>query len=148
MVCLDTSVILDRLGRGGAQRRRDVAAALDRHVLNGLKLATTRLNVAELWAGIERSRDREHELAVVESALDGLEILEFDQPSARLFGKFTSHLLGIGRPVGDVDVLIVSMAGSEWIPPSHRQSPPFRRHPGTVGGNVLRFTAPTRPAAI
>jgi len=110
MICLDTSTILDRLGRGGARRRLDVAAALQRHVLNGLSLATTRLNVAELWVGIERSRDRNHELSLVEAALTGVTILEFTESAARLFGKFTAHLLEMGRPAGDLDVLIAAVA--------------------------------------
>ena len=110
MLCLDTSALLDSMGRGGARRRRDVFAAQHRHVFNGLSLATTRLNVAELWVGIERARDRDQELSRVESALDGVEILEFNESSARLFGKFTAHLLGMGRPVGDLDVLIASVA--------------------------------------
>lgn len=67
--------------------------------------------------GVERANDRAAELKKVETVLKGVPILEFDEAAAHLFGKLTAHLLRIGRPAGDMDVLIaaVTMAGGHSL---------------------------------
>lgn len=42
--------------------------------------------------------------------LERLEILEFTAESAEAFGRVQSHLLRIGRPVAEMDVLIAVTA--------------------------------------
>jgi tRNA(fMet)-specific endonuclease VapC len=70
---------------------------------------TTRFNVAELWVGVERTREREKELVAVETLLQPLTVLDFDESSARVFGRITAHLYAQGSPRGDMDVLIASV---------------------------------------
>jgi len=110
MACLDTTLLIDLSGRGGRDRRqrarRKVTELYDRDPF----LATTRLNVAELWVGIERSADPKKEKASVDRLLAPLVILEFDERSAIAFGRLTAHLQERGRPVGDMDVLIAAVA--------------------------------------
>lgn len=110
MACLDTTVLLDLAGRGGAERRRHAEAVIRRLIELHENLVTTRLNVAELWVGVERSTRRDAELTRVERILAPLGVLEFDDAAARIFGRLTAHLQSIGRPVGDMDVLIASVA--------------------------------------
>ena len=55
--------------------------------------------------------------------------MDFDDRSARLFGKITGHLQRIGKPVGDVDVLIgaTSMAAGHCLVtrnPAHFEKTP------------------------
>ena len=38
------------------------------------------------------------------------ELLDFGDPAARLFGQITAHLQAIGRPAGDMDVLVAATA--------------------------------------
>lgn len=110
MACLDTTVLLDLQGRSGKAKMRRAADLVRRLASSGEELATTRFNVAELWVGVERSEARQREQTKVAQLLDGLEILEFDEVAARIFGAATAHLQALGRPAGDMDVLIASVA--------------------------------------
>ena len=110
MACLDTSVLLDLLGRGGRGPRTRAASFLRELVARGEPLTTTRLNVAELYVGVERSRSPAREEEAVLAVLSGLQILEFEERSARAFAKLTAYLQTRGRPAGDMDVLIASVA--------------------------------------
>jgi predicted nucleic acid-binding protein len=74
----------------------------------GERLVTTRFNMAEMYVGVERSDDREGEEQAVRTVIEPLGVLDFDEPAARLFGQITAHLQRIGRPAGDMDVLIAA----------------------------------------
>jgi tRNA(fMet)-specific endonuclease VapC len=117
MACLDTSFLLDVAGRGGRQLKARARAKLAALVEQGEVLTTTRFTVAELWIGVERSKDRQSELAAVEAMLEPLSILEFDESSARVFGRLTAHLQSLGTPCGDLDVLIASvvLVHGDWL---------------------------------
>lgn len=110
MACLDTSLLIDVAGRGGRALKARAREKLGTLVETGEALTTTRFNVAELWVGVERSRDREAEIRAVESTLGPLVVLDFDETSARVFGRITAHLHALGTPRGDMDVLIASVA--------------------------------------
>ena len=73
-------------------------------------LAKTRFNVAELYVGIERSQSPEREEKRILQILEDMEILEFTDTAARVFGRLTARLRSIGRPSGDMDVLIAAVA--------------------------------------
>lgn len=112
MACLDTSVLVDLLqghGRSGAARAAETIRAI-RHA--GEPVVTTRFNVAEVYVGVERASDRTSEEARVLTVLAGVPVLEFDAQAANAFARFTAHLQRIGRPAGDMDVLIASVAVS------------------------------------
>jgi len=110
VACLDTTVLLDLQGRSGKAGQRNAAAAVTRLARSGESLATTQFNVAELWVGVERSKNPRRERSKVEGLLSELSILEFDEAVARVFGAVTAHLQKLGRPAGDMDVLIASVA--------------------------------------
>jgi tRNA(fMet)-specific endonuclease VapC len=110
MACLDTSFLLDAAGRGNRQARAQAREKLAALIEAGEVLTTTRFNVAELWVGVERARDRRGELAKVETMLEPLTILDFDDSSARVFGRIMAFLRAHGSPSGDMDVLIASVA--------------------------------------
>jgi tRNA(fMet)-specific endonuclease VapC len=77
----------------------------------GESIVTTRLNLAELYAGIGLSdnpkRDGQRLWDVLQQ-LDGF--LEFDDSAAKAFGQISARLRRIGLPAGDMDVLIASTA--------------------------------------
>ena len=110
MACLDTSVLLDLLGRGGRRRRRQAVTLLRQLTQRGEDLTTTRFTQAELQVGVERSRTVDRERRVVQAALVDLEILDFDEQAALAFGKLTAHLQQRGTPAGDMDVLIAAVS--------------------------------------
>lgn len=109
MACLDTSFLLDVAGRDGRHFRTRAREKLASLVANGEALTTTRFNVAELWVGVERTRDRQGELVAVETILEPLTVLDFDEASARVFGRIAAHLCALGSPRGDMDILIASV---------------------------------------
>jgi predicted nucleic acid-binding protein len=109
MACLDTSFLLDAAGRGGRQLKARAREKLASLVEAGEILTTTRFNVAELWVGVERTRDRPRELLTVETMLEPLTVLDFDESSARVFGRITAYLYAHGSPRGDMDILIASV---------------------------------------
>jgi tRNA(fMet)-specific endonuclease VapC len=110
MACLDTGVVLDIAGRGGRARATAAEACLMRLLFQGQDLCSTYFTLAELWVGVERSSRPGVEQARIEHVFSRLVILDFDDRSARLYGGITAHLQRIGRPVGDMDVLIASVA--------------------------------------
>jgi tRNA(fMet)-specific endonuclease VapC len=109
MACLDTSFLLDAAGRGGRQLRARAREKLTSLVEVGEILTTTRFNVAELWVGVERASDQPGELLRVQTMLEPLIVLDFDESSARVFGRITAYLYARGSPRGDMDVLIASV---------------------------------------
>jgi tRNA(fMet)-specific endonuclease VapC len=109
MACLDTTILIDLAGRGSPRREQAVRKIADL-AGKGQTLATTRFNVAELYVGVARSkRPQEDERAVI-ALLSEFEILEFNDAAARVFGSVTGFLQRIGRPAGDMDVLIAATA--------------------------------------
>ncbi len=109
MACLDTTILIDLAGRSARLRKR----ALDKlsEIVNRNEtIVTTRFNIAELYIGIAHSDDPRAEETVVRGLIADLGILEFDDKAAWLFGQITAHLQNLGRPVGDMDVLIAATA--------------------------------------
>jgi tRNA(fMet)-specific endonuclease VapC len=108
MASLDTNVLIDL---GNPRRAGHVRASylLGDLLRRGEAICTTRLNVAELRAGIEQAADRVSEEARVRRALTSVTILELDEPAAEHFGRLRAHLYRLGRPVGDMDTLIAAV---------------------------------------
>lgn len=110
MACLDTTFLID-LARRGPSSGKDRARTKRRELADrGEALLTTRFNVAELYVGVWRSLDPEREQRAVAAVLDGVRVLEFDDSAAVLFARITAHLQKLGRPAGDMDVLIAATA--------------------------------------
>lgn len=110
MACLDTTVFLDLMGRSGRANAAAAAAAVVQLRAAEQEIVTTRFTYAELYVGVERSRDPSAEAARVESALAEVPILEFGEAAALLFASQSAHLRRLGRPAGDLDVLIAATA--------------------------------------
>ena len=128
MACLDTTVLVD-LARPGGKRKRDALEKVRELVNRGEGLVTTRFNLAELYVGVERSDDPQREERAIQAVAGDFGILDFDDRAARLFGQITAHLQRIGKPAGDMDVLIAatSMAAGHCLVtrnPAHFKSIP------------------------
>ena len=65
---------------------------------------------AEFRVGPEMSNQRERELERVERALASVVILEFTADAARRYAIIKAAMLKRGRPVGDCDTIIASVA--------------------------------------
>ena len=110
MACLDTTLLLDLRGRGGRKFQERARQKVLELTNAQEELVTTIFNLAELWVGIERAERSAEEQAAVEMVVRPLRILSFDQASARIFGRITARLQRLGQPIGDMDVLIASVA--------------------------------------
>ena len=109
MACLDTTILIDLSSRRSTRKDR-ASRKIEELAARGESLATTRFNLAELYVGLARSnRPAEDEKAVV-ALLQDVEILDFDDTAARLFGSITGLLQQRGTPAGDMDVLIAATA--------------------------------------
>jgi len=109
MACLDTTVLIDA-SRGSVRAKKRARKKIRELTQRPEPLATTRFNVAELYVGFAYSKDPRAEQKAVKTLLDELTILEFDNEAAWLFGHVTAYLKLIGRPAGDMDVLIAATA--------------------------------------
>ena len=110
MACLDTTFLIDLAGNGGRGLRRRAEAKLRALQLADDPLTTTRFNVAELWVGAARSSTPDVEAAAVETLVESFLVLEFDSRAARIFGSIAASAQSRGRPIGDMDALIASVA--------------------------------------
>lgn len=109
MACLDTTVLIDLVGSKSRYREKTLIK-IDQLVQRNETLVTTRFNIAELYVGVERSANQKSEEQVIHHLLKFISVLEFDDMAARLFGQITAYLQTIGKPAGDMDVLIATTA--------------------------------------
>jgi len=110
MAVLDTNILIDLIRKhpGPAARR---AVDLVRGLLSeGESLMTTRFNAAELYVGAELAANPSDEATRIDACLGALRILDFDDAAARVYGRIEVSLRGVGRPAGDFDALIASVA--------------------------------------
>jgi predicted nucleic acid-binding protein len=107
VACLDTTVLVDLARPAGKWKRRALAKVREL-VDRGEGLVTTRFNLAEMYVGVERSDDPDREERALQTVIEPLGMLDFDDRVARLFGQITAHLQTIGKPAGDMDVLIAA----------------------------------------
>ncbi len=109
MACLDTTILID-LGGRTSPRKEQAVRKIEELAANRQMIVTTRFNIAELYVGLSRSRQPEEDEKAVQTLLRRFEILEFNDAAARLFGFITGFLRQMGRPAGDMDVLIAATA--------------------------------------
>jgi tRNA(fMet)-specific endonuclease VapC len=95
----------------------------------GLPL-TTRLNEAEFRLGQFRAADPAREAQRIEQVLAMVGILEFDAAAARRFAQLQAALLDIGRPAGEIDALVASIALENGQPLATRNPAHFQHIDG------------------
>ena len=132
MACADTTLLIDLSGRAGASLRRRAAKKLREIQAQGGVLSTTRFNVAELYVGVHKARDRQAEEQRVQIVLAGFEVIEFGDRAAHQFAQITARLHAQGRPVGDMDVLIAATAMAAGERLITRDGRHFANIPGLV----------------
>lgn len=108
MAVLDTTALIDisRSTRRSVFCRGKIADLLGA----GEQLMTTRVNIAELYAGIALADRTEAESRLVEKLTEQIPVLEFDDRAARIFGQAFASLRRAGRRTPDADLLIASIA--------------------------------------
>jgi predicted nucleic acid-binding protein len=110
LAVLDTSVMVDAFFRSDPRLREPAVAVLRSLQDSGEVMCTTRICVAELMVGLQRTGHRRHETDVLSRVLRETYVLEFDQGAAEHFAIVKAGLLDRGTPIGDMDALIASIA--------------------------------------
>ena len=110
MALLDTTVYVDLRGRGGARRKAEAEGIIRQLLQAGEMLVTSRVNVAEIFCGVELAKDRQNEQKAVKDYLAWIGVLELDDKAAHNFAVIRADLQKRGRLAGDMDTLIGAIA--------------------------------------
>lgn len=110
MALLDTTVLIDLTHGGQTDFSRRAYAAVDDLLGRGERIFTSRINEAELRVGEFRAADARSQAEKNERVLQSCELVDLDAMAARRYAEVKAHLLNIGRPVGDMDILIGAIA--------------------------------------
>jgi tRNA(fMet)-specific endonuclease VapC len=100
---LDTNICIYALKRQGR-----VVEQMQAHVPN--EIAVTIITLAELWFGAQKSTRRAAVRREVDAFLEPFEVLPFDREAADTYARVRFDLERVGRPIGERDLLIASIA--------------------------------------
>ena len=107
------------------------------HAGPGDALAVTVLTVAELTHGAHRSSRAADNLMRVDALLAAVNVLDFDEASARLFGALKARLEVEGRPIDDIDLQIACVALRHAAELATHNARQFGRVPGLISVDWL-----------
>ena len=125
MAILDTDCLVGLI-RGHPDALRKLAVLAGRRE----SVATTAVNVAELFRGAHLARDSVRALSRVRAVLAPLAILPLDGPAGQEYGRIVADLERQGRPVGHMDSMVGAishLAGETIVTRNVRH---FSRIPG------------------
>lgn len=120
---LDTSTCIYALKLQGrvVERLRDHAPD---------ELGVTIITVAELWFGAHKSARPAVTRREMNAFLDPLEVLPFDRDAAETYARSRLALERMGRPIGERDLLIASIALARGLAVVTHNVSEFGRVPG------------------
>ncbi len=78
-------------------------------------VAVTIVTVAELWFGARKSARPQATRREIDAFLAPVTVLTFDRPAAEAYADLRFALEKAGRPIGERDLLIASIAGSRGL---------------------------------
>jgi tRNA(fMet)-specific endonuclease VapC len=98
--------LLDTVTCSALLKARPGARIASRLIQHGGQLSISRLSCAELWALGYRADAKK--LDRIDDFLNELNILEFDDPCAREYGRLHARLATHGRSAGQADLMIAA----------------------------------------
>ncbi len=105
MPCSDTDLLVGLI-RGDKDAVDRIRSFEDK----GITLSTTAITACELFKGVFRSSRPKENLAIVGGMLKTLRVLDFNLRSSRIAGELIEKLRKTGDQIGEMDVLIASIA--------------------------------------
>lgn len=102
----------------------------DAFIIHQEQLCISTVTVMELIYGAEKSAVPEKNLAVIESFLARLTILDYDSPAAEHTGQLRAELQRQGQPIGSYDQMIAGHARSLGLIVVTNNQREFDRVPG------------------
>ena len=100
ILLLDTTVLIDAL-----RPRTGVPSKLSRLVVDGNLLATSTVNMAEIYAGMRHGEER-----ATASLFQGLHCYPVTEKIAELAGKLKHQWANRGRTLGLIDMIVAATA--------------------------------------
>jgi len=88
------------------------------------------ISVAELWFGASKSRRPEATRREIDAFLEPLEIVPFDLAAADAYASTRRELERAGRPIGERDLLLASIALARGLAVVTHDTSEFGRVPG------------------
>jgi tRNA(fMet)-specific endonuclease VapC len=73
-------------------------------------VAISAIVAAELWTGVMKSRDRQHNARALGDFLAFVQVLDWPAEAARVYADVRARLEARGRPIGAMDMLIAAHA--------------------------------------
>lgn len=106
-ICLDTDVLVDVL----RNKQEAIVFIEANEIINNL--ATTYINIFELYSGAMMSSSKEQNIAAIEKLSSRLRILNFSKASVREAGKIMAELAKEGNTIDFRDAFIGTIALTE-----------------------------------
>ena len=130
MAILDTTFLIDLMKESKSGRAGPATSKLGELLQRGEELRTAVFSVGELYVGVAKGSQPDRERLAVDECLALLEIVGFEESTARLFGRLVGRLERQGEVIGDMDALIASVALEQDDLLVTRNAVHFRRVPG------------------
>lgn len=105
MYCLDTNIIIDFF-RGDELIIRKLSKLQEETYF------ITVITLCELYKGVYLSNNPDYNLKLVESFLDSVEVINFNNKSCKEFGNIFSKVRKGGKSVDEIDLMIASIVKS------------------------------------
>jgi len=105
LVCVDTSFLIALI-----RRDRGAEMKLESQLLEEEEISTTPVCACELFAGAFRSVKRDEEVRKAKDMLSRMKLLDFSIRACERFGKIRKEMEAAGTPIGDLDLMIASVA--------------------------------------
>ncbi len=93
-------------------------------------LGLTIITVAELWFGAQKSARPKATRHEIDGFLEPFEVLPFDRDATDAYARVRFELARVGRPIGERDLLIASIALSRGLTMVTHNVSEFARVPG------------------
>lgn len=130
MAILDTTFLIDLMKESKAHRPGPATAKLGELMQRTEDLRTAVFTVGELYVGVAKGSQPDRERQAIEQCLALLEVVGFEESTARLFGQLVGQLERQGQVIGDMDALIASVALEQDELLVTRNTAHFQRVPG------------------
>jgi len=105
MVCLETDFLIALI-----RKDKEALKKLGTLLAEDERITTTPINASELFKGAYLSERIGDNLKAVRGILNKLELLDFTLEAAAYYGEIYSELKERGELIGDIDILVASVA--------------------------------------
>ncbi|MBD3283039.1 PIN domain-containing protein [Candidatus Pacearchaeota archaeon] len=107
MYCLDTNILIDIL-----RDNEKTVEKIKKLREIGLPIATTPLNICELYKGAYISKQSEENINMVEEIMESVKIISFKAGTYDFYGNSYKELTYEGKMTNEIDLIVASISAS------------------------------------